>query len=65
MAKTKLKPLKIEEKAFDKMCKTIREYLRLRGWNLYVIGEPKILKEVGSLKYNYVFEVGFTGKKNA
>ena len=56
---------KLEQEAFRKMTQSIHDYMALQGWNLVVIGSPKILKEIGSLRYNYVFEVGFTGKYKA
>lgn len=58
----KKKTDKREQEAFNKMGESIRDYLALRGWNLVVISSPKITQELGELKYNYILEVGFTGR---
>ena len=49
-------------KAFDKVAKSICNYMKSNGWNIIVIGEPKVLKHIGELKYNYTLEFHFTGK---
>ena len=63
MSKINKKVDKINQETFNKMAASITNYLRLRGWIIFVLGSPKVLKEIGSLKYNYIFEVEFTGKR--
>ena len=55
----------IEEKrnkVFDKLAKSIGDYLRINNWDISVISTPQIKQEIGSLKYNYILEFKFTGR---
>lgn len=45
----------------EEMCQEIIEYLETKGWKPFAIGGIRIKQ--GSLKYNFTFEIDFTGKK--
>ena len=48
---------------FDKVAQAICAYLKVRGWNVLVVGESRIQQPIGSLKYNFELVFRFTGKK--
>jgi len=54
---------KKEDIAFTKMANSICNYLKLKGWEIIVIGDTRIQQPIGSLKYNFELIFRFTGKK--
>lgn len=45
---------------FDQMCVEIAKYIKTHGGSVSVIGGIRISKRT-QLKYNYTFEIDFTG----
>ena len=53
----------IKEDKFQIMIEAISDYLKIKHWITFVMGDVKIQKQPDDLKYNYEFVTRFTGKK--
>lgn len=48
---------------YASFCEALKNYLHEKGWGLVVVGDMKIRKPFGNLKYNYEFVVEITAKE--
>lgn len=46
--------------AFNDVAEALGRYLEALGWNVFVVGEPRIQREHGSRAFNFEFVVRFT-----
>jgi len=54
---------KSTEKEWVEMTDAINKYMLKKGWNILVIGSPRVEQTQPSLKYNYNLVFNFTGKQ--
>lgn len=47
----------------DAMLNAVADYLKSNGWNVVVIGSPRVQKPIGEREFNYEFVVRFTGSQ--
>lgn len=49
----------------DAMLRAVSNYLIVGGWNVSVIGSPRIQQQPDARKFNYEFVLQFTGSKRS